>query len=65
MKNKQLKTIAKPASDSAPHNMPKSPPIKALEELFDLLEDYGPAWYTEAHHERTLAALNSARQSAA
>ena len=28
-----------------------------LRELFELLEDYGPAWYTEETHERALAAL--------
>ena len=29
----------------------------ALEELFALLEEYGPAWYTEEHHHRALNAL--------
>ena len=28
-----------------------------LEELFVLLEDYGPAWYTEEHHNRAVNAL--------
>jgi hypothetical protein len=28
-----------------------------LEELFRLLEDYAPAWYTEEHHNRIVAAL--------
>jgi hypothetical protein len=28
-----------------------------LEELFILLEDYGPAWYTEEHHDRVVGAL--------
>jgi len=28
-----------------------------LEELFSLLEEYGPAWYTEEHHKRIVAAL--------
>ena len=28
-----------------------------LRELFELLEDYAPAWYTEEHHERVVAAL--------
>jgi hypothetical protein len=30
---------------------------KVLEELFTLLESYGPAWYTEDHHNRVVAAL--------
>jgi hypothetical protein len=30
---------------------------EVLEELFLLLEDYAPTWYTEAHHNRAVAAL--------
>ena len=29
----------------------------ALRELFELLEDYAPTWYTEEHHNRAAAAL--------
>lgn len=29
-----------------------------LQELFELLEDYAPAWYTEEHHQRAAAALS-------
>lgn len=32
-------------------------PKVILEELFELLEEYGPAWYTEDHHRRAVAAL--------
>lgn len=32
-------------------------PRAALEELFVLLEDYAPTWYTVDHHNRALAAL--------
>ena len=28
-----------------------------LEELFTLLEDYAPIWYTQKHHDRAVAAL--------
>jgi len=28
-----------------------------LRELYELLEDYAPAWYTEEHHTRVAAAL--------
>lgn len=28
-----------------------------LRELFELLEDYGPSWYTEELHNRVTAAL--------
>jgi hypothetical protein len=29
-----------------------------LAELVDLLDEYGPSWYTEDHHNRVLAALH-------
>jgi hypothetical protein len=32
-------------------------PSNVLRELFELLEDYAPAWYTEENHDRALAAL--------
>lgn len=32
-------------------------PRLVLEELFNLLEDYSPAWYTEDHRRRALAAM--------
>ena len=30
---------------------------EAFRELFNLLEQYAPVWYTEDHHNRALAAL--------
>ena len=30
---------------------------EVLEELFHLLEDYAPTWYTQQHHNRAVAAL--------
>ena len=30
---------------------------EVLEELFLLLEDYAPTWYSEEHHNRAIAAL--------
>ena len=36
---------------------------EALIELLDLLEEYGPIWYTEAHRERALAALTATEES--
>lgn len=35
----------------------KLDPRDVLEEVFLLLEDYGPTWYTEEHHNRIVAAL--------
>ena len=31
---------------------------EVLEELFQLLEEYAPSWYTEQHHDRAVAALS-------
>ena len=37
---------------------PKAPSARTvLEELFILLEDYGPTWYSKEHHDRAIAAL--------
>jgi hypothetical protein len=41
--------------DSADTELPE--PIKVLEELFLLLEEYAPTWYTQRHHNRAMAAL--------
>ena len=30
---------------------------EALKMLYDLLEEYAPAWYTEEHHDKAEAAL--------
>ena len=30
---------------------------ETLVELFELLEDYAPVWYTEEHHHHAVAAL--------
>ncbi len=35
---------------------------EVLEELFYLLEDYAPTWYTERHHNRAVAALLGRRE---
>lgn len=32
-------------------------PKVVLKELFELLEDYAPGWYTEDQHNRAVAAL--------
>ena len=41
------------------HGSEQIPPTarEVLEELFLLLEDYAPTWYTEELHSRTVAAL--------
>ena len=35
--------------------------VDALSDLHDLLEQYGPAWYTEEHHEKAELALLAVR----
>ena len=35
---------------------------EALVELFDLLEEYAPKWYTESHHARALAAIKALQE---
>jgi hypothetical protein len=42
------------------HNNDDPKPITAvavLQELFELLEDYGPIWYTQENHDRAVVAL--------
>ena len=33
--------------------------LDALKMLFDFLEEYAPAWYTEEHHKQALSALET------
>ena len=33
--------------------------LDALKMLFDLLEEYAPAWFTEEHHRQALSALEA------
>lgn len=35
-------------------------PATVLRELYELLEDYAPVWYTEENHNRAVAALGQA-----
>jgi len=37
--------------------------IKVLCELYNLLEDYGPTWYSEGLHNRAEAALRALREA--
>jgi hypothetical protein len=38
---------------------------EALLELFELLEEYAPIWYTEQHHQRALTAWRILQKSKA
>jgi hypothetical protein len=39
-------------------------PLAVLKELFDLLEEYGPVWYTQELYERIQAALSNYQKTA-
>jgi hypothetical protein len=43
--------------------MDKAAAVEALAELYELLEEYGPTWYTEEMHHRAEAALRVLRDS--
>jgi hypothetical protein len=36
--------------------------LDALKMLFDLLEEYAPAWYSEEHHRQALSALEASAE---
>ena len=37
--------------------------VEVFREMFNLLEQYAPAWYTEWHHRRAVAALGALQES--
>jgi len=52
-------------SDASPAQLESI--AEAFRELFNLLEEYAPVWYTEEHHNKAVAALRvleEARQRA-
>ena len=58
---RSLKQVEAPAPVAPVPTPPRQENIAkaALEELFALLEDYGPSWYTEEHHKRAMSALRA------
>jgi hypothetical protein len=36
--------------------------VEALTELYQLLEEYAPPWYTQQHEEKALSALRPAKK---
>jgi hypothetical protein len=58
MNRKRLPKDPSPGSPPRSEEVERPPtPREVLEELFQLLEDYAPMWYTEEHHNRAVAAL--------
>jgi len=43
--------------------LPTANPREVFAELLELLEEYGPSWYTEEHHRRAVTALQKLRGS--
>jgi len=37
--------------------------VEAFREMFNLLEEHAPTWYTEEHHKRAVAALRGFQES--
>ena len=37
--------------------------VEVFREMFDLLGEYAPLWYTEEHHRRAVAALGALQES--
>lgn len=45
------------------HSSMKVCPATVLSEVFQLLENYGPTWYTQENHDRMVAALAQQTQN--
>ena len=53
-------TNAKHGKHASAEKEQAAPSVRmALEEVFELLEDYAPIWYTEGLHDRIVAALGN------
>jgi hypothetical protein len=60
----QLRGLDERMESSSGADPSRSVDTKAvLEELFALLEEYGPSWYTEDHHNRAIVALDDHSKS--
>ena len=59
MKRKRVTEEAGNGSPKAASQHSAPTPTVVLQELFDLLEDYAPMWYTEEIRNRALSALSS------
>ena len=58
MKNQGLKLVYIESAELKKKRAMNASNIRVvLHELYLLLEDYAPAWYTEEHHRRALNAL--------
>ena len=58
----KIKDLAEPRKEVVDRRKNEAKLVRALEDLFDLLEKYGPTWYTENFHKQALAALDDSRR---
>jgi hypothetical protein len=54
MNSHGLKVVSGAGNGSRPEPIS---PVAVLQELFELLEDYSPVWYSQENHDRAVAAL--------
>lgn len=58
MNSNLLEAVSGPGKAHNNDHRPKPiTPVAVLQELFKLLEDDSPVWYTQENHDRALAAL--------
>lgn len=57
-----LSSFTKPWQDVAEMEVQLSRATDALSELYELLEEYGPRWYTQAQEERAESTLRMLRK---
>jgi hypothetical protein len=53
----ELSRFAQLGNDASEMSLPPARAADVLAELYKLLEEYGPAWYTEQYHSRAESAL--------
>ena len=63
-RDSKLKRREKPASSVSDLEDRCLRLFDALSDLYELLEEYAPPWYTEQHHDRAAAALELLKSSA-
>jgi hypothetical protein len=53
----EVSRLPQPLNDASEMKLQLTRAADALAELYDLLEEYAPTWYTQQHHERAESAL--------
>jgi hypothetical protein len=58
------RSFEKPDQPPAADSHPPLTPLAVLQELYELLEEYAPIWYTQELHDRAEAALAHYKKTA-